>query len=270
MSITKDEIEKYNQVGAKLIISMEDLKSIYKDYGRPKAKAVIDGGKGYVSLQTTPNVQFIIENIDSKDSFQFIEEIESIDIEQNKESVFLFVVKEFWQGKTIWRRLFHLIYSTGILILFNYIILEHSTEKNILNSFTGILTAVSIFIAVFSVFVANHDQMNSAEKSLFKSGKLSYYTSVDKNVNVLGIMCIGLALFGLLITGDNDNIYFGGKWFNSVEELLTVKTGVFLLLNFSFLFAFITLRSLIEFYVVRPGKFLLGRLKDEYLKSFDE
>lgn len=270
MSITKTEIEKYNQSGAKLLVSINDLKSIYKDFDRPKVKAVIDNNKAFLTLQTAPNVQFIIEKLDSESTLQFIEDIVIVNLDKNKQGVFLFILKEFWQGRNVPRKILHFIYTSGVMVFFNYLVLEYSSEKNILNSFTGILTAVSIFIAVFSVFVANHDQMSASEKSLFKTGKFSYYTSVDKNVNLLGIMCIALTLFGLLITGDSDAIYFGGKWFNNVQEFLTKKTGTFFLLNISFLFAFLTLRTLIEFYVIRPGKFLIGRLKDDFLKSFDE
>jgi|GEM_PF-3402267 len=269
MDFSKEQILQLNAKGAKRYLSIDELKEIYLLFDRPTAKGALINGKCFISFNSLNQIQFIIENTKSFDTFAFIETLEKINLDKQRQNFVKFFLFEFWQGSSLGRKIVHLIYTVGIVLAFDALIIFYSTEKNISIFFTGLLSAVSIFIAVFSVFTANHDQMNRKKEYLFKSGKISYYFSVDKNLTIAGFIAIIACLAGIIITKDESNNFITNISFNK-EYLLhffSRKGLIVILINTSFTMTFLTLRSLIEFYIHRPEKYIIGELKDDYLKK---
>ena len=160
MAISKEELLEYNKFGKQIIVSVKELLEIYLLFERPIGKGAIIDSRCYVSFKGLEKIQFIIENLNSFDRLEFIEYFEKINLDEQNQSFIKFLLLEFWQGKSVSRKIFHLIYTLAIIFIFNFIVVQYSSEKNISNFFMGLLSAVSIFVAVFSVFTANHDQMN--------------------------------------------------------------------------------------------------------------
>lgn len=270
MAISKEEILEYNKSGKEVIVTVEELLEIYLLFERPIGKGAIIDSRCYVSFKGLENIQFIIESINSFDRFEFIEQFEKANLDEKRQGFLKFFFLEFWQGKSFWKRLFHLIYTLTIILLFNFLIIQYSSEKKIANFFMGILTAVSIFVAIFSVFTANHDQLNRKKPFLFKTGKMSYYFSVDMNLTIAGLIAIFTSLVGIIIVNDDSQAFIHNIMFNKEYflNLFSRKGLVLFLMNTTFLLTFITLRSLVEFYIHRPAKYITGEMKDNFLKEF--
>jgi len=126
----------------------------------------------------------------------------------------------------------------------------------------ALLTAVSIFVAIFSLFTISHEYMERKKLQLFENGKLAYYFSVDKLIAELGVCAILISIFVNLIIGESSSRFLEIK--NS-----PIKWVLLLSINLSFFFTFIVLRSIIEFYIHRPAMYIMGDLKRESLEDFN-
>lgn len=270
MAISKEQILEHNKIGKQIYVSKEELMQVYLLFDKPKGKGALIDKKCYISFFGLENIQFIIEEINDFSSLTFIDQFEKADLDKKNQSFIEFFFFEFWQGKTWSLKVYHLLYTLGIVFVFNLLILHYSSEKSISNYFMGILTAVSIFVAVFSVFTANHDLMNRKKPFLFKTGKMSYYFSVDMNLTIAGLIAIFSSLAGVLIVKDDSTDFFQAICFkiDFLMNLFSRKGLVLILINVSFLLTFITLRSLVQFYIHRPAKYIIGEMKDNFLKEF--
>jgi hypothetical protein len=271
MAISKEEIIEAVKKGKPIIVTKEELIEIYILFERPEGKCVKSYGKCFISFRNIEKGQFLLdEKIKDFEKVSFIDKIEKVDLDKSNQSFIVFFFLEFWQGNSTSKKIFYLFRTVLMLFVFNILIILFASEKNITNFFTGLLTAVSIFIAIFSVFTASHDQLNRKKPELFKSGKISYYFSVDKNLTLAGLVAIFTSLAGIIIVKDSAGnfILLSNVSCGFLVKILSRKGLILLLMNVSFLMTYITLRSLVEFYIHRPEMYIKGELKDDFLNKY--
>jgi hypothetical protein len=263
-----ENLAEINNQGGKLIVTLEELKDIYIYESRPSAKCVMIRKKAFITFESLKNIQFIVEAFTNKNNLAFIENCDVVESYLYDKNFFEFLIKEFWQGKTVGLKFIRLLQIILLLFSFNFLIFSFSSERNISNFCSAILTGISFFIAIFSVFTVNQSHFEKAKITLFKSGKTPYYFSVDRNMTYAGFVVIIFALLGLLITNDTSLPFVEiNKLDLRLSKFITRKFLLLFLINTCFLLSYITLRSLVEFYLKRPAAYILGDLKDEYLKS---
>jgi len=242
--------------------TVEQLKEVYLSLQRPKARVVKLYKNYFISFKSIPDVQFKINESISREGLGFIESKIEIDATKDEENMFKFVINEFTQGKNFSERLGRFVSTSIPLVLLNMQILMFSTNKSMESLLTGILASVSIFVAIFSLFTVSHEYLERKKLSLFMSGKLANYFSVDRNMAQVGITAILCSLFALLIVNE-----IPGQFWNTNNNLR--GHILLLLINISFFATYIILRSVIEFYIHRPAKYILGDMKKEYLQQVD-
>jgi len=243
--------------------SLEELKVIYIAYNRPKANGVKINNNFYISFESAPKVQLYIKDNINKDKLSFIEELHFVDATKKEQNILSFIIFEFWQGDKIKQKICRFFFTITPSILLNFAIIKYVTEKALSNTFVALLTAISVFIAIFSLFTISHEHIERKKLRLFENGKLAYYFSVDKNITELGVSAILLTVFGLLLTNDSTTIFWN-TWYDIKDWIILI------LFNLSFFFTFIILRSVIEFYIHRPAIFILGDMKKQSLEIFDK
>lgn len=269
MKYNKKNIQALAKSGGLIILDdITQLIELYINEEKPKVKIVLSENNAYISLASIGKVQFIIHDIKNENDFSFIEEKQIVNLTKSSQSFIIFFLLEFWQGKSLFKKIWHLFYTFLFIIFINYLLLKFGTDKNLQYVFSGVLSAESIFIAIFSIFVANSDHFKNVKKVIFQNGKLAYYFSIDKNITICGLLAIFSSIIGLLVVGDNATSFSSSLHIKNWQDLFHINQLIFLLFNISFLNLFLSLRSLHEFYVIRPSKFMLGELKDEFLKEY--
>jgi len=263
MNIDEINIDEIKNSKGQFDCTIEDLKKIYILFNRPNSRVVKLYKYYYVSLEPAPAVQFKLTDVAHIESLGFIENKTAIDATREEKNIAEFLLYEFWQGENFFKRLLRFISTAIPLVLFNLILLKFATNNSLSNLLLGILTAISVFIAIFSLFTISHENIERKEISLFKTGKLGYLFSVDKNIAKLGISALVCALFAILMVDNSSDMFWN-------TTSLFQKILLTLLSNLSFLATFIVLRSIIEFYIHRPARFIFGDMKREYLESFDK
>lgn len=243
--------------------TVEQLKAIYIELDRPKARVVKLYKDYYVSLEPIYKVQFKVIGSIRKEHLSFIERKVEIDATKDEQNIVRFLVNEFVQGGKLRNKLLRAVETAIPLGLLNLGIRFYATNNSMSNLFLGLLTAVSVFVAIFSLFTISHEHLERRKLRLFETGKLAYYFSVDKNIALLGICSLMSSIFALLIVNGNPKMFWNTN--DALQKYL-----ILLLINLSFLATFIVLRSIIEFYIHRPARFMLGDMKKEYLEKFDE
>lgn len=264
----RSELYKSNEKGGKYYISVTEIKELYISLDRPYVRCVISERKAFITFKGLDRLQFIVDSISSKDQLSFFEKSEIILLDSYNQSFFKFILVELFQGNKLGQRLNRFLQFGIVCFVFNILILVFASEKNITLVFSSLLTGVSVFIAIFSVFTANQSYFKKNKIELFKKGKISYYYSVDRNMTISGLITILFCLFGLILVKDDamSDFKFDGFEF-SLEAAVTRKSMILWIVNIAFLLTFVTLRSLVEFYIKRPAKFHVGEMKDEFLEN---
>lgn len=270
MNFSNEQIQALKESCGQQDCSLDELKKAYQQLERPKGNAVKVRELFFVSLEKAPNVQFYVTDCKNKDQLAFIEALKFVDSTRNEEGIWKFIFHEFWQGKTWYWKLWRFFQVLLPLIILNVVALFFATEQNIDNTFSALLTAISVFVAIFSLFTVSHEHLERKKLRLFENGKLAYYFSVDKNITKLGITAIlACLLAGLLvenslpseITPNETNMFW--------QSLSNPKDWIILiLLNIVVFNTFIVLRSIVEFYIHRPAEFILGDMKKTSLEDF--
>ena len=253
-SFLKNYLNGYGQKNVKLA----EFQNIYFALKKPRAKIVKLEGIIFISLEQNPKIHFKITDEKNLKSFEFISNSIEIDANKNEHNFGKFLWFEFFQGNSGLVKLKRFLELVIPITIFNYFLFHYATPETIKNLFLALITAISIFIAIFTLFTVNSEYMERKKLKLFESGKLGYLFSVDKNVAKAGVYSIIFALIGILITPSESYISISQRFYY-----------VFIMLNLSFIGVYITLRTIIEFYIHRPTKFLMGDLKKESLENFE-
>lgn len=241
-------------------VALEDAKHIYGLLSDKRAKVIIIGRDSYVVFAELSQIEFKVKSVFDRKSFDFISESGAKIVVANEAnySYFRFIVNEFLQGKRWYNRLWRLTTTITPLLLLNVIGYYFADTGGMKDVVSGILAAVSVFVAIFSLFTTSHEYLLRKRLSLFEKGKLGYYFRVDQHITRTGIYTILIAIFTLLIcTG------FDPDAASTLYEAYTRNIATVIGLNLSFLGVYLTLRTIIEFYVKRPAKFIMGDLKRE-------
>lgn len=239
-------------------MTLDNLKDLYKQLERPEAKIVKLQNNIFISFEVSPKLHFLLLGETNLDKLLFIDKSIIINAEDKVQGVFKFIFFELWQGKNVFSKLVRFSMTLVPMILFNVLILIYSSNDNVKDLTSGLLTAISVFVGIFSIFTITHEHWKNKALDNFESGKLAYYFSVDKHITELGVTAIISCLYALLISPSGNNIFY--------HHPLDIKLIlVIFLLNVSFFSTYIILRSLFEFYIPRPAKFILGDLKNQSL-----
>ncbi len=263
MNVDESNIEKIKTSEGQHDCTVEDLKKIYLLLNRPDALVVKMYKIYYVSFEPAPKVQFKISDVVSIESFGFIENKTAIDATFEEKTIFGFLLYEFFQGDFFLNKILRFVSTVIPLVLFDLILTRFATNNSLSNLLVGILTAISVFIAIFSLFTISHENIDRKRLSLFETGKLGYLFSVDRNIATLGISALICSLLAILMVDNTSDLFWSTA--NTFEKVVLT-----LLSNFSFLATFIVLRSIIEFYIHRPARYIFGDRKKEYLELFDK
>lgn len=257
--MSKDYIMDIKNAAGYQEIRLDDLKMIYLGHNRPKTNIVQIRDDYFVSFESAPKVQFKVIGRINDDQLAFIETQHFVNATKLERGLLTFVLYEFYQGSNWWRQILRAIYTVTPLVLVSTVAIFYATEQTVANSFNALLTAVSMFIAIFSLFTVSHEHLERKKISLFESGQLAYYFSVDKNITKLGVIAIFASLFAILIAP------LGEAAFWRVDNKNWV---ILILLNITFFNTFLILRSIVEFYIHRPATFILGDMKKESLENY--
>lgn len=271
MDVTIENIQKIlkSDVRGQIPITIDKLKELYKLEERPKAKAVKLFNAYYVTLSTNENVQFKISSNIKDEELSFIEELKTIKATDNYQNFYKFLFIEFFQGDRFYKRIFRFFNTTFPVLTFVFLCYRFATLESISNILNGLLTSVSVFVAIFSVFTVSHDYMEKKNIQLFEDGKLAYYFSVDRNITIAGILSILFLIYAIIVVpsglySDNEQVVM---FYSVPKDIRFILLSIFSIT--AFLFLYISLRSLVEFYIIRPSRFILGEIKDESLKSIN-
>ncbi len=243
------------------IIELEQIAQLLTD---KNAKALVINGSCYIVFAEIINVEFCIPSVNKRSALNFIPngKLEFINTNKMKSSYTSFLLRELWQGKTFWARLRRSLSLLAPLALLNIFIYLFAGTAGIKDVLSGILAAVSIYIAIFSLFTTSADYLARKRLNLFESGQLGYYFAVDKHITKTGVYTIITSILCLITTSSydpnkNEVLHWGGL----------ADTTVWIGLNLCFLGVYLTLRSIVEFYVNRPANFIMSDLKQD---SFSE
>lgn len=260
LKVTKENIRTLikNNAEGQTKISLSELEKIKKILKDDEAKAVKLGSRCYVVFKAMPSIEFKLNAFKNKEQLNFINKLSFIDANVKEVSYEKFLINEFIQGKG-WSRFVRFIKTIFFSILLNLCLYYFSSPGSIQQAFIGILTAVSVFVAIFSLFTISHEYLERKKLSLFEKGKLGYYFSIDKHITTTGVLTIIFAIIGLVASNNNS------------EKLPAIDLNyiiTIILLNLTFMGVFIILRSIVEFYITRPAAFIMGDLKKDSLKEY--
>jgi hypothetical protein len=261
MSITREDVDQYKEFeasGAK-DVSLEELRQVYGWLESPRANSVFANEKAFVSFETIPKVEFRLDA--NQSDLSFISTLSSANPDTKKLNLIAFLKQEFLQDSRTTSWYSRLVTSLLPLVAVAALVISKGTHQTLNTAFQSILMGLAVFVAIFSVFTTTHSYLDRKKLDLYKSGRLSYFFSIDKNVTVLGVATILLALVGVVSTPEESS-----KLRLSFPSYDYIPFILFLL---CFEMTFILLRTLIEFYVIRPGAFELGEMKKEFLETFE-
>jgi hypothetical protein len=260
-----DHIEELKSSEGDLRLSPDELKQVYIALNRPKVNLIKVDETVYVSFESAKKIQFIITDTNSIDKFSFIEQFnKKLDVTSKEKNYWEFLEMEFFQGKNILHRVWRFVVTIFPVIIFNCLALLFASNANINSFMQGLLTAITVFVAIFSLFTVSHEHMERKKKLLFENGKLAYLFSVDKNITISGVIAIVFSLFTLLLIDENSERFYQNLYLVDIKKVLFLMFG-----NISFLLTWIVLRSIIEFYIIRPARFILGDIKKQSLEDFE-
>lgn len=251
-----------NSQGGQFKVDLEEVEKIYRHLDDKSCRVILLDKMCFILFDEIPHTEFAISEFKKLSDINFINssDIEVVDTSKKDGNYFLFLMGEFIQGKSFWKkfwRFFQLLIPLVLLNVFGYL---YADKEGINEVFNGLLTAVSIFIAIFSLFVTSHDYLTRKKIVLFESGQLSYYFSVDKYITQTGVYAILMSVLGLIATSSAD----AGTLYSSEIENIIIIT----LMNLVFISVYIILRSMIEFYIVRPGRFILADMKAQSVADY--
>lgn len=242
-------------------ISYNDFLKLYEGLKKPKVNLVKIEKTIYVCFSSIPKASFKVIEEHDLNKFAFIKDINIVDIDNHKQNIISFLFFEFFQGDRWFYKLLRFVETISPIIMINLLLTNFATYETVQATFSALLTALSIFIATFTLFAINHDYWERKELTLFRNGKIAYYFSVDKNVATLGVIAIMTALLGVIIIPSDATPLLK-------ENNMKTWIGV-ILINICLFITYIMFRTIIEFYVGRPAKFVLGELKKKSLETFD-
>lgn len=262
VSIDKNFIETLRGSKGQLKVSLQEVEKIYRLLESNCCRAIIIDKMCFLVFDEIIDVELAVEDYHRQKDLSFIESkhLEIINTTSTDKGYFAFLLNEAFQGKGSFarlRRFVGLILPLAGLNILGYL---YGDASEIGDVFTGLLAAVSIFIAVFSLFVTSHDYMTRKKVHLFESGQLNYYFSIDKYVTKTGVIAIILSVYGLVLTSGDDT---GSLYTTDTQNILII-----LALNLTFVLVYIILRSMIEFYIIRPGRFIMADMKTQSLRNY--
>lgn len=262
--INSELIEQLKRSKGFQYISVSEIKQIYSHLNNSRAKVIPAFNTTHVVFAELPGIEFCIKGLLKKDDFRFIEDklLNFVDINRRKISYSRFLYEEFFQGDNLKLRLARLTTTILPLVCLNLVGYYFAGTGGTKDILAGILTAAAIFVAIFSLFTTSHDYLSRKELDLFESGSLGYYFSIDSHITRTGVYSILLSIVALTACSGFDSNNSTNLYQFYSRNIITI-TG----LNLSFLGVYITLRAILEFYVKRPARFILGELKKE---SFDK
>lgn len=262
VSIDKNFIETLRGSKGQLKVSLHEVEKIYRLLESDHCRAIIMDKMCFLVFDEIINVELAIEDYRHQKDLSFIESkhLEIINTTSTDKGYLVFLFNEAFQGKGVLARLRRFIGLVTLLAGLNILGYLYGDTTAIGNVFTGLLAAVSIFIAIFSLFVTSHDYMTRKKVHLFESGQLNYYFSVDKHVTRTGIIAIILSVYGLVLTSGDGT---GTLYTTDTQNILII-----LALNLTFVLVYIILRSMVEFYIIRPGKFIMADMKLQSLSDY--
>ncbi len=262
LSIDKRFIETLRESKGQLKVSLSEVEKIYRLLESSHCRAIIMDRMCFIVFDEIVNVELAIEDYRRQKDLSFIESknLEIINTTSTDKGYLAFLLNEAFQGRGFPGRLRRLLGLITPLFGLNILGYLYGNTSTIGDVFTGLLAAVSIFIAIFSLFVTSHDYMTRKKVSLFESGQLNYYFSVDKYVTKTGIIAVILSVYGLVLTSGGAA---GSLYTTDIHNILIV-----LALNLTFVLVHIILRSMVEFYIVRPGKFIMADMKEQSLNDY--
>ncbi|HSA83721.1 MAG TPA: hypothetical protein VLF20_02435, partial [Patescibacteria group bacterium] len=205
IKITKRYINKLQHSEGQESISFDDFVRIYNYLNNPPVNIVKVRKIIYLSCKNLSKIQFKIEDENDIRKFQFVIKNNFIDLDKYKNTIFSFIFFEFFQGQNKLKKLIRFFETLLPLVVLNFFIIEFSTNQTIQTAFSALLTALSIFVAVFALFTVNNNNWERKQLLLFRNGKLPYYFSVDRNITILGIFAIIFSLLGIIITPGDDS-----------------------------------------------------------------
>jgi hypothetical protein len=246
-------------------VTYSQLELVTKYLDDKKARAIKIDKDCFVVFSEIPNIEFWIKDFTKESQLSFVkDQLDYIDASKYQTNYLMFLIDEFIGGNGF-KRLTRLLATVLPIFLFNFFIYTFETRESTQQTFIGLLTAISVFVAIFSLFTISHDYLQRKRLALFEGGNLGYYFSIDKHITKTGIYSIFISIIGLLSSGD-----IAGKKINnhlgSFQHHQTIILSI--LLNMAFLGVLIVLRSIIEFYIHRPGRFMMGDLKRDSFKNF--
>lgn len=263
LAINKNLIESLKQASGQTNLTLSELEQLSDNLDNKNCKIIVMNSSCFVVFQDLINVEFVVEDYEEVSQLQFLDQSSLTLIEASGKNVnyLQFVLGELLQGKTNVERLKRLLSTLVPLAVLNMLGFFYASEHGIRDIFTGLLTAASIFVAIFSLFVTSNDYITRKKIELFESGQLDYYFNIDKHITRTGIYAILLSLFGLVVSSAYD----------ANRQLYTLEIQhliVIALLNLIFLAVYFILRSMVEFYIIRPGKFIMSDLKSDSFKRY--
>jgi hypothetical protein len=244
-------------------ISIADLKKLTHLLGVKTARVITYHGEFYLRFAELPNIEFGVTDANDEKDFSFVPEadLEFINAGGRDHNFGGFILRELLQGKG-WARISRLGVTLLPLFLFNILAYNYATFESAKDVFSGMLAAVSVFVAVFSIFTISYDHLRRKMLDLFENGKLSYFFCIDKHMTRTGVYAIFISITGLIVSATSSD--------KSVPlyHVYTHNILTLALLNTALLLIWIILRSLHEFYIGRPGVFILSDMKKKSFEKF--
>jgi len=261
--INRNFVTSLKQSSGSLKLTISDVKEIIKYIDDDSCKIIIMDKKSFIVFNEISSVEFIVLDYKKEIDLAFLNNKNNkiINVSKKNGNYVLFMYDEFFQGTNFLSRVKRFIAIAVPILTLNILGILYGNQQGVGDIFTGLLAAGSIFVAIFSLFITSHDYLTRRRLSLFESGQLSYYFSIDKYITQTGIYSIMLSVFGLIITSG----------YNSSAKLYSTNIDniiVVVILNLTFIAVYIILRSMVEFYIIRPGKFMLSDLKTDSFENY--
>jgi len=265
--INQELVEQLKDSKGQQRVDINELQQIAQLLNDVNAKALIVDGNCYVVFAEIINVEFCLQGISRRSELNFIpdQKLEFIDTNRMRGSYLSFLINEVWQGNKVAAKLLRMSSLLMPLAALNAVIYFFAGTSGLKDVFSGILAAVSIFVAIFSLFTTSADYLSRKRLSLFESGQLGYYFSVDKHITKTGVYAIIISILCLIATSGYDpNKTVPLQWGAPTDTVIWIG------LNLCFLGVYITLRSIVEFYVNRPANFIMSDLKQDSFLAYRE
>jgi hypothetical protein len=157
-------------------IEIPKLRSIHELLGNEECKIVKCFDVYYLTFSSLRNIQFVIKNINNQLELSFLKvpAANFINLDKSNLNYIQFISLELFQGNSAYKKLYRFL-STILLPLFIVLISFFSDLPAIQNTINSILSAVSIFVAIFTLFVMNNEYVERKISYLFSKGKINYY-----------------------------------------------------------------------------------------------